>query len=203
MIPCRNEARSIGPLLDALALQTLQPTEILIVDDQSTDESVAVVVQWQRAHPGGHAVRVVPGPGRGPGPAMNAGIAAITADVIVRLDAHCVPDADYLEQSMRVLAASNVGIAGGAWRVRAGAETPVARAIARVVSHPMGSGGARYRHPEAPGPQSMSVETVPFGTFRRPLWEQLGGFDESLSANQDFDFNYRARVAGYDVVLDR
>ena len=31
----------------------------------------------------------------------------------------------------------------------------------------------------------------------------LGGFDESLSANQDFDFNYRARVAGFDVVLDR
>ena len=49
----------------------------------------------------------------------------------------------------------------------------------------------------------MSVETVPFGAFPRALWDRLGGFDESLAANQDFDFNYRARAAGVEVVLDR
>ena len=202
MIPCRNEARSIGALLDALAIQTLQPTEILIVDDQSTDASVSVVDRWQRDHPG-VAVRVIAGAGRGPGPAMNAGIAATTTDVVVRLDGHCVPDPDYIEQSIRALSDSKAGVAGGVWRVQAGNETPVARAIALVVSHPLGSGGARYRHPDAPGPESMPVETVPFGAFPRTLWDRLGGFDESLAANQDFDFNYRARVAGFDVVLDR
>jgi GT2 family glycosyltransferase len=124
-------------------------------------------------------------------------------DVVVRLDGHSVPDRDYIEHSVRALSAAGVGVAGGVWRVRAGAQTPTARAIALVVSHPLGSGGARYRHPDAPGPESMSVETVPFGAFPRALWERLGGFDESLSANQDFDFNYRARVAGFAVVLDR
>ena len=137
---------------------------------------------------------------------MNAGIAATTTDVVVRLDGHCLPDADYIEQSVRALTDSltdsAVGVAGGVWRVRAGAETAVARAIALAVSHPLGSGGALYRHPYAPGPQAMAVETVPFGAFRRSLWQQLGGFDESLSANQDFDFNYRAIRAGFDVVLD-
>ncbi|MEO7294689.1 MAG: glycosyltransferase family 2 protein, partial [Candidatus Limnocylindria bacterium] len=202
VIPCRNEARSIGPLLDALAIQTLPPTEILIVDDQSTDASVAVIDRWQRDHPG-VSVRVVPGTGRGPGPAMNVGIAATTMDVVVRLDGHCVPDPGYIEQSVRALEDSRVGVAGGVWRVRAGADTPTARAIALIVSHPLGSGGARYRHPDAPGLESMSVETVPFGAFARTLWQRLGGFDESLAANADFDFNYRARVAGFDVVLDR
>lgn len=202
MIPCRNEARSIGALLDALAIQTRPATEILIVDDQSTDSSAAVIGQWQHDHPDA-GVRVIAGPGRGPGPAMNAGIAATTAEVVVRLDGHCLPDCDYIEQSVRALEGGGVGVAGGVWRVRAGAETPVARAIALVVSHPLGSGGARYRHPDAPGPQSMSVETVPFGAFPRTLWQHLGGFDESLEANQDFDFNYRARVAGFRVVLDR
>jgi succinoglycan biosynthesis protein ExoA len=202
VIPCRNEARSIGALLDALAMQTRPPAEILVVDDQSTDASVEVIGRWQRDHPS-VAVRVVAGPGRGPGPAMNAGIAATTTDVVVRLDGHCVPDPDYIEQSVRALSESRAGVAGGVWRVRAGDETPVARAIALVVSHPLGSGGARYRHPEAPGPESMQVETVPFGAFSRTLWARLGGFDESLAANQDFDFNYRARLAGFDVVLDR
>jgi succinoglycan biosynthesis protein ExoA len=202
VIPCRNEARSIGALLDALAIQTRPPAEILVVDDQSTDASVEVIGRWQRDHPG-VAVRVVAGPGRGPGPAMNAGIAATTTDVVVRLDGHCVPDPNYIEQSVRALSESGAGVAGGVWRVRAGDETTVARAIALVVSHPLGSGGARYRHPDAPGPESMRVETVPFGAFSRRLWARLGGFDESLAANQDFDFNYRARLAGFDVVLDR
>ena len=201
MIPCRNEARSIGALLDALAIQTVQPAEILVVDDQSTDSSVAVVGEWQQHHPRA-VVRVIAGSGRGPGPAMNTGIAATTAHVVVRLDGHCLPNRDYIEHSLRALADPGVGVAGGIWRVRPGAQTPVARAIAQVVSHPLGSGGARYRHPDGLGPNAVSVETVPFGAFHRSLWKQLGGFDESLSANQDFDFNYRARVAGFDVVLD-
>lgn len=134
---------------------------------------------------------------------MNTGIAATTMDLVVRLDGHCVPDRGYIEQSVRALGEPRVGVAGGVWRVRAGADTPTARAIALVVSHPLGTGGARYRHPDAPGPESSSVETVPFGAFPRALWERLGGFDESLSANGDFDFNYRARAEGFDVVLDR
>jgi glycosyltransferase involved in cell wall biosynthesis len=202
VIPCRNEARSIGALLDSLTGQTLPPTEILIVDDRSTDTTAEVVANWQRHHPGG-AVRVVHGPGLGPGPAMNIGIAATSSDIIVRLDGHSVPERDYLESSLRALDDSRVGVAGGVWRVQPGSGPAIARAIAAVVSHPLGSGGARYRHADAPGPVSEPVETVPFGAFRRALWDRLGGYDESLEANQDFDFNYRARLAGFDVVLDR
>lgn len=202
VIPCRNEARSIRALLDALTGQTTLPAEIVIVDDHSTDDSVDVIAEWRQAHP--HVpIRVVPSPGRGAGPAMNTGIAVTTAEVIVRLDGHSVPDIEYVEQSVRGLEAPGVGIVGGYWRVRPGAETSIAKAIALVVSHPLGSGGARYRHPPTDGPVTLSVDTVPFGAFRRSLWEQLGGFDEALSANQDFDFNYRARAAGFDVVIDR
>jgi succinoglycan biosynthesis protein ExoA len=202
VIPCRNEARSVGPLLDALAAQSLPPDEILIVDDQSTDDTAAIIERWRRDH-SSVLVRVVPGTGRGPGPAMNLGIGATTTDLVVRLDGHSVPDRGYIEHSVHALADPRVGVAGGVWRVRPGADTSAGRAIALVVSHPLGSGGARYRHPDAPGPESMSVETVPFGAFPRTLWERLGGFDESLAANSDFDFNYRTRVAGFDVVLDR
>lgn len=213
VIPCRNEVAHIGPLLDALAGQTMAPTEVVIVDDRSTDATLERIQQWQSTH-GTPAVRVVSGRGLGPGPAMNDGIRAIQADVIVRFDAHALPAPDYVERSLAALGAASAedraqggvrgaGVVGGVWRVQPGAEAAVARAIAAVVSHPLGSGGALYRHADAGGADRVAVETVPFGTFRRSLWEQLGGFDENLAANQDFDFNYRARKAGAGVVLDR
>src|SRR5439155_18142389 len=77
--------------------------------------------------------------------------------------------------------------------------------------HPLGSGGAAYRRGvelEAStfnvrtSPQVVSVDTVPFGCFRRSLWEQLGGLDERLGSNEDYDFNFRARERGLKVVLD-
>jgi len=202
VIPCRNEARSIGALLDALASQTVPPSDVIVVDDRSSDDTASVVRQWHRAHPG-VAVRLLTGLGRGPGPAMNAGIEASASEVVVRLDGHSIPDPGYIEHSLNALASPTVGVVGGYWSVQPGAETAVGRAIALVVSHPLGSGGARYRHPNAAGPDTRVVETVPFGAFRRSLWVKLGGFDEALSANQDFDFNYRARVAGFQVLLDR
>lgn len=202
VVPCRNEAKHIGALLDALRGQTWPPDEVLIVNDHSTDATTEVVRAWSAAH-ADVAVRGLDGPGRGPGPAMNTGIRATTADVIIRFDAHSVPAPDYVARSIDALSASGVGVAGGVWRIQPGAATPIGRAIAAVVSHPLGSGGALYRHADAAGPDRVTVETAPFGAFRRTLWEQLGGFDEGLAANQDFDFNYRARKAGFDVVLDR
>jgi len=238
VVPCRNEAAHIAGLLDALSGQTRVPDEIIIVDDKSTDDTADRVRAWQRAHPT-PCVRLIDGPGKGPGPAMNAGIRATSADVIMRMDGHARPARDYLELSLAALRATpSAGcgvrsaerdgaqcvvpdalpshsalrtphdectsqIVGGVWHVVPGADTTMARAIAAVVSHPLGSGGAGYRSPDAQGPERMSVETVPFGTFPRAVWEALGGFDESLAANEDFDFNYRARQAGFDVVLDR
>jgi succinoglycan biosynthesis protein ExoA len=200
VVPCRNEARTLPALLDAIERQTRRPHEIIIVDDRSTDGTPAAVEAWRRARPG-RSVRVMAGEGRGAGPAMNRGIEAATADVIVRLDGHCRPDPRYIELSLETLARHGAGISGGVWQIEPGANTLAARGIACVLSHPLGSGGADYRHAQAGG-DARDVDTVPFGTFPRALWSELGGFDERLLRNQDYDFNYRARLAGHRVVLN-
>jgi succinoglycan biosynthesis protein ExoA len=209
VVPCHNEAAYLPALLDALASQTSPPDEIIIVNDRSTDTTTEVAAAWAASHTSS-GLRVIDGPGRGPGPAMNAGIRATDADIVMRFDGHSMPAPDYLERCLDVLTALRTphhalrsAVVGGVWKVAAGAETAIARAIAAVVSHPIGSGGALYRHADATGPAQVQVETVPFGTFPRALWAHLGGFDESLEANQDFDFNYRARRSGADVILDR
>jgi GT2 family glycosyltransferase len=47
-----------------------------------------------------------------------------------------------------------------------------------------------------------AVDTVPFGSFRRILIDRIGFFDETLLANEDYEFNARVRTAGGVVWLD-
>jgi succinoglycan biosynthesis protein ExoA len=86
--------------------------------------------------------------------------------------------------------------------VRAGADTLIARAIAAAVSHPFGIGDAKYRL-GAEGPVQEAVDTVAFACFRKSLWRELGGFNEALLTNEDYEFNYRVRQSGRLVILDR
>jgi len=55
-----------------------------------------------------------------------------------------------------------------------------------------------YRLNAKPG----AVDTVPFGSFRRSLIEKIGAFDETLLANEDYEFNTRVRESGGVVWLD-
>jgi GT2 family glycosyltransferase len=170
-----------------------------------------VVEEWH----GGLHVRIVSGPQRGVAAAVNAGILALTTDIVVRLDGHCRPAADYIARAVALVSLPDVGVAGGAWVIEAGAPTIEAEAIAIAGAHPLGSGGAKYRTPPGDGQAagdrresvpgvlgSIDVDTVPFGCFSRSLWESMGGFDERLRSNEDYDFNYRVRQRGLRVVLD-
>lgn len=201
VVPCRNEAANVEALLDSIERQDCPACEIIVVDDRSSDETAAVIERWRNACRG-RRVEVLPGPGRGPAAAMNAGITKAKGDLVIRLDGHCRPQPGYIAHSVRTLIETNASVVGGVWEVEAGADTSVAHAIAAVVSHPIGSGGAGYRNSKDRFPAIRSVETVPFGCFRRELWEQLGGYDEGLIANEDFDFNHRARRAGGTVLLN-
>lgn len=200
VLPCRNEAATLGAVLDAIDQQTRVPDEIVIVDDRSTDDSATLARTWAARRP--HVrLSIIDGPGSGPAAAMNAGIAHAASDVIIRLDGHCRPRPDYIEHSIATLLEHDAGFVGGVWDIRPGAGTPVGRAIAAVVSHPIGSGGVAYRtRGDAGGVRD--VDTAPFGCFRRTLWQRLGGYDETLASNEDYDFNVRIRRAGHRVLLN-
>lgn len=199
VIPCRNEERWLPQLLDALAAQTRQPDDVVIVDDRSGDGTAVAAEAWKHEH-ADFSARLVSGPGRGIATAVRAGVAALATDCVVRLDGHSRPASDYIERATSLLQDVNVGIAGGVWVIEPGAATRQAEAIAVAMAHPLGSGGASYRSRSSTEP--ADVDTVPFGCFRRSIWQDLGGLDEQLGSNEDYEFNYRARQRGLRVVLD-
>jgi hypothetical protein len=87
---------------------------------------------------------------------------------------------------------------GGVWEIRPGGSAWLARAIAVAAAHPLGVGDAFYRHTA----RAQAVDTVPFFAFHRSLVERIGGYDETLLTNEDYEFNTRIRQAGGVVWLD-
>ncbi len=201
VVPCRNEARWIVAMLDAVARQDRLPDEIVVVDDASTDESRTLIEHWAARNPVPR-VRIVAGHGRGAGAAMNRGIAQARGEIIVRLDGHSEPAPDYVRRAVELLDRPQAGVVGGLWTIEPGAPTRIGRAIAAVLAHPAASGGVAYRRAADSLRDVQPVDTVPFGCVRRSCWQDLRGFDEGLICNQDYDFNHRVRRSGLDVLLN-
>ena len=89
VVPCRNGADWLAPTLRSALNQTAPPAEVIVVDDGSTDDSVAIAEGF------GPPVRVIAGPATGAADARNAGAAEATGDRIMFLDADdlLTPDA--------------------------------------------------------------------------------------------------------------
>jgi GT2 family glycosyltransferase len=202
VIPCYNEERFIGKALEQLANQfDTDRYEIIIVDGLSEDNTRAVIDEFKKRHPT-LVVRVIDNPGRNIPTALNLGVSAAKGSIIVRMDAHAVPSNGYVRRCVEVLNQASAGTVGVPCLVKPGAETTIARAIAAGVSHPFGIGDAKYRL-GASGPPQEAVDTVAFACFRKSLWLELEGFNEELLTNEDYDFNYRVRQSGREVILDR
>jgi succinoglycan biosynthesis protein ExoA len=202
IIPCYNEERFIRKALEQLADQfEAERYEIIVIDGMSDDGTRAVIEDFRKQHPG-LRVRVVDNPARNIPTALNLGIAAAEGSIIARMDAHAVPSEGYIKRCVEVLQEGTAGVVGMPCIVRPGADTVVAHAIAAAVSHPFGIGDAKYRL-GAGGPLQEAVDTVAFSCFTKSLGEELGGFNESLLTNEDYDFNYRVRESGRKVILDR
>ena len=104
----------------------------------------------------------------------------------------------YVERSIQALRDGRGDNIGGVWLIEPGGEGRIARAIALAAAHPLGVGDAFYRFATEAG----EVDTVPFGAFRRSLVDEIGGYDESLLTNEDYEFNARIRQRGGKVWLD-
>ncbi len=101
LIPARNEAATLPHLLAALARQHLQPDEVIVVDDHSSDGTAAIA--RDRAAALGLPVQVVQPPPLPDGwcgkPwALHHGAVASSGELLVFLDADTEPQPDFLER---------------------------------------------------------------------------------------------------------
>lgn len=199
IIPCYNESKTIERVLQAIYSQTFprEQMEVVIADGNSVDGTRDVIARFVSAHPD-LRVAVVDNPRRIIPAGINAAIQQARGDLIIRMDGHSMPAPNYVENCVAGHAAGLGDNIGGVWDIRPGGAGWTARAIAAAAAHPLGVGDAGYRLNSPAGP----VDTVPFGSYRRTLFDRIGGFDESLLSNEDYEFNTRIRSQGGTVYLD-
>lgn len=199
IIPCYNEQATIRKLLAALYSQTypLDKMEAVVSDGISTDGTRGEIAAFQSECPE-LAVKVTENKAKTIPSGVNQAIRESRGEIIVRLDAHSMPIPEYVERCVAAHQAGKGDNVGGVWEIHPGADTWIAESISFAAAHPLGVGDALYRLNAKAG----AVDTVPFGSFRRGLIERIGAFDETLLANEDYEFNARVRESGGVVWLD-
>jgi glycosyltransferase involved in cell wall biosynthesis len=197
IVPCRNEGRWIGACLQSI-IDNDYPRdrlEVLVVDGMSSDETRQVIGSFAAKYP---LVRLVSNEKRITPAAMNLGIAAAGGSVIVRMDAHVEYPTNYISSLVKLLAQSGADNVGGVCRTLPAGDSAVAKAVALGMSHPLGVGNSHFRIGAA---EDRWVDTVPFGCYRREVFDRIGLFDEELVRNQDDEFNLRLIKRGGRILL--
>jgi UDP-GlcNAc3NAcA epimerase len=187
LIPCRNEEAYIGRCLDSILANDFpyDALEILVADGASEDGTTAILVEYERRFP---LLRRIPNPRRTTPSGLNLALSAALGDVIVVMGAHAVYPPNYIADLVRELDRSGADATGGVCLTQPGDETVTARAVAIGLSQRFGVGNAHFRVGVA---EPRWVDTVPFGCYRRSVFDRFGHFDEELVRNQDDEFNLR------------
>jgi glycosyltransferase involved in cell wall biosynthesis len=197
IMPVRNEAAYIEQAVKSL-LENDYPAdrmELIVVDGASEDKTRELVSKMAERD---KRIKLLDNPQRIVPPAMNMGIAAAEGKYIVRVDAHAEYAADYIRSCVEVLERTGAGVVGGYMETRVLGETVTARTIAAATSSPFGVGGSKFR---IGGTEEQEVDTVPFGAFRREVFEKVGQYHPLLVRNQDIELSTRIRNAGFKIII--
>lgn len=195
VMPIYNEEKYIENCIESLLKQDypLALMEWIFVDGSSNDRTCDLIEDYIVKYP--NLIKLLNNPNKTVPYAMNIGIKAAKGKYVIRLDAHAEYDNDYISKCVHYLDVTDADNVGGI------AETKsrgfVGNCIAKMLSSKFGVGNSQFRT----NGKSGYVDTVPFGAFRREIFERLGGYDERLTRNQDNEMNYRIRKNGGKIYL--
>lgn len=198
IIPCRNEEKFIGKCLDSILEQdySKEHLEILVVDGMSNDRTRSIIKTYQNKY---QLIKLIDNPRLITPAALNIGIHQANGEIIMRMDAHTIYEKQYINKCIQYIEKYQVDNVGGIWKIKPQKNTRIGKSIAIALNHKIGGGNAHYRTGNFKQPQE--VDTVPFGCYRKELFQKIGLFNENLIRSQDMEFNLRLKRAGGKIIL--
>ena len=191
LVPVLNEEKMISTTLKSILTQDGPELEVLVIDGQSADETAAVVAEISAEDT---RVKLLESELQSIPAGLNVGLRHCTGDFVARVDGHSRLNADYFQHALRWLSQEPTLAGVGGHRVGV-ASTPVGRAIALVQSSRFAIGNSIYHYSQ----EQQLTDHATFGVYRAEAVRQVEGWDESLLANEDVDFDHRLIQAGYSL----
>jgi glycosyltransferase involved in cell wall biosynthesis len=187
IVPVRNGMPWLEEQLRAIVEQDCdEPWEVIVADNNSTDESGSVAQEWAARS---HLVRLIDASkARGPGGTRNAGVAAAQGDLLAFCDADDIVRQGWLRAHVAALA--DADISAGVTDYWSLNERPAPSPLA-------------YAPPPATGlfgflPAASSNNLA----IRRSAFEDVGGFADDLMTGEDMDLSWRAQLRGFRFALN-
>ncbi len=186
VIPAYNASSELHQCLSAIQAGTVQPDEIIVVDDGSTDDTRQVAVEF--------GATILSTGGRcGPAFARNLGAAKAVSDIVFFLDADVCAHPTCLEKCLANFENPDVHAVIGSYDSAPACQQFLSQ-YRNLMHH--------YVH------QISSRQATTFwsgcGAVRRSVFLKMRGFDASYirPAIEDIELGYRLHNAGYNIVLD-
>lgn len=195
--PIYNEGKFISSFIESVLRQDYPKsnTEVLLLDGMSTDNTREIISDYTAKY---EYIKMLDNPQHVVPYSLNKGIRMSKGDVVVRLDAHCVYPDNYVSRLVDELYRLDADNVGGVWNTIPANDSIKCIAIALASSHPFGVGGSEHK---IGAKRTKLVDTVPFGCYKREVFDRIGLFDEELTRNQDDELNARLINNGGKIYL--
>jgi glycosyltransferase involved in cell wall biosynthesis len=186
IVPAYNAAEDLEACLAALAPSRDLFSEIIVVDDGSTDDSASIAARM------GARVVVTPQSRSGAATARNIGAGASSGDILIFVDADVCVHPDTVERALALLAADpGLGAVSGSYddEPHTVGDVSVWRNLLHCYTHHTARTDTR-------------TFWTGFGAIRRQLLEIAGGFDPGFESTEDMELGARLRAGGARLRLD-
>lgn len=183
IVRCYNEERHLGKLLRSLALQTVRPHQVVVVDSGSTDATLCIAARHDTD------IRHIDPARFSFGRSLNLGCSAATGDILVLASAHTYPAGpDWLERMLAPFKADpKAALVYG---------RQVGNGLTKLSEH-------RIFRRQFPPRVGFVLQDHPYcnnanAAIRRAVWEALP-YDENLTGLEDIDWAARALALGHTI----
>lgn len=194
VVPAYNEEAVIEAAVRSLLELDYPELEIIVVDDGSTDRTLERASSLAGCY-GATRLRVLHQANGGKASALNAGIAAARAELVLCMDGDCRLAPDTLRYAVRHFTDPRVGAVAGNVKVvnRVNVWTRL-QALEYIEGLNMARRAQGFLH-------AVNIIPGPIGVFRREVLLDLGGYHDDTFA-EDADITVRILTRGWHIVYE-